>query len=529
MNKTWVKNHKNVTKHAGFTLLELVLVLFLLTLMASATLFLTENVDSQAKYDETKRRMEIIRQAIVGDPTRRLNGQTETSGFAADMGRLPNCLRELLEPVQCDGTTSLNFWQQDIDSSLWSGWRGPYITVSPEISGSKHFRDGYGNSKSNALEDLQNSGWDYSNINSLPNTLSIISSGSDSADTSDDVTNNGLVIPSDVEIYFGDDWQKLNINFINTSASEKIIPAESLRLRFNYPIDGLVLAFGDSEIDNETKRDVSSFLSAQFPDADIVIPSISGTIAVSSSDNLTFSSPVTLTSDEVTINGGTVVTLNQTSNSSQFTMGSECSSSCTFKVPSGSTLSPAATSLSLVSGNISISPKYIAPVEAQNIAKPYIILPFGSSISSTTITLPNGATVTIPSNSSEQIINNKVVLNSSSLPASITVSEAFTLNESEIGTTITTGTSEDTFIVPFGTTNPSGNVLSIPVGMSIPLGTRSLSIVCDYDGTPAVTGFNNLGNRFDGDCTGLNTSAEAFKLVPRTHLESKSNLDWYIQ
>lgn len=80
-------------RQQGFTLLEIVLVLFLLALMASSTLFLTQNVEDQAKYDATKQRLQMIRTAIIGDTSRTINGQPEISGFASDMGRLPECLR----------------------------------------------------------------------------------------------------------------------------------------------------------------------------------------------------------------------------------------------------------------------------------------------------------------------------------------------------------------------------------------------------------------------------------------------------
>lgn len=89
-------------RQTGFTLLELVLVLFLIALMASAALLLTEGVEDQARYDETKRRMELIRKAIVGDPSRTVNGGPEISGFVADMGRLPGCVAELLTPGAVD-------------------------------------------------------------------------------------------------------------------------------------------------------------------------------------------------------------------------------------------------------------------------------------------------------------------------------------------------------------------------------------------------------------------------------------------
>jgi prepilin-type N-terminal cleavage/methylation domain-containing protein len=141
----------------GFSLLEMLLVLFLIGLMASAGLMLTEGVEDQSKYDETKRRMDLMRKAIVGDPARTVNGGPEISGFVADMGRLPGCVRELLEPNDCaNPANALTEWIIDSDSGLGSGWRGPYIQVLPERDGALRFRDGYGNSDAS---DAQNSGW----------------------------------------------------------------------------------------------------------------------------------------------------------------------------------------------------------------------------------------------------------------------------------------------------------------------------------------------------------------------------------
>mgnify|MGYP000243957607 CR=1 FL=1 len=84
--------HLTPTVQDGFTLLEMILVLFLIGLMASATLLLTENIEDQAKYDENKRRMELIRTAIVGQTNRTINGGAEISGFAADMGGYQSAL-----------------------------------------------------------------------------------------------------------------------------------------------------------------------------------------------------------------------------------------------------------------------------------------------------------------------------------------------------------------------------------------------------------------------------------------------------
>jgi prepilin-type N-terminal cleavage/methylation domain-containing protein len=175
---------------SGFTLLEMLLVLFLMALVASAGLMLTEGVEDQAKYDETKRRMEMIRKAIVGDPTRTVNGGPEISGFVADMGRLPGCLAELLvKPDQneegkylspCD-LQEIELWHPG-ETGIWAGWRGPYIQVLPERNGNIRFRDGYGNTGTDVNgsggtnpdafepgEDERNSGWTWQLVKSEEN------------------------------------------------------------------------------------------------------------------------------------------------------------------------------------------------------------------------------------------------------------------------------------------------------------------------------------------------------------------------
>ena len=211
---------------SGFTLLEMVLVLFLIGLMASATLMLTEGVEDQAKYDETKRRMDIMRKAIVGDPTRTINGGPEISGFVADMGRLPNCVRELLEAKDCASPAiTLTAWTPDASTGIGEGWRGPYIQVLPERAGLLAFRDGYGNYFDASTADSQDFGWTY-DISTAIGKLSLTSDAFDITDSADDVVSDSLIV--------ADDWQANNIyvNFINQNASDALpVVDENLNLR----------------------------------------------------------------------------------------------------------------------------------------------------------------------------------------------------------------------------------------------------------------------------------------------------------
>jgi hypothetical protein len=304
--------------------------------MASATLFLTENVDSQAKYDETKRRMKIIRQAIVGDPTRRLNGQTEISGFAADMGRLPGCLRELVEPKHCiDASGALAAWTIDANTGLGSGWRGPYIKVTPESDGALRFRDGFFNTAtdnadlsgsnqdaSDTGDDEKNHGWtwalyDDSDTETTDSSLAesirlqsygVSSDGTEKYPTGALATIEPLVFASDFQSQLIN-WDSFVMSFDNKSSPSSIItiPADSLRIKLSYPIDGSINEWPDNAAD----RDNSDYLSDTFPSSTLYISN--GVYAVSTSDTVTVPLGSVLNNNELLI--GSMGTLSFSSSS----------------------------------------------------------------------------------------------------------------------------------------------------------------------------------------------------------------------
>jgi prepilin-type N-terminal cleavage/methylation domain-containing protein len=161
MNKT------SPTLVQGFTLIEMTVVLLLITLLASVAIRETNSLSFQVRYEQTQERLERIREAILGNPRQIINGQQAISGFVADMGRLPNNLRELVDQNYCtadrtiDETTSANAvadcnslaadawktqpsWQTDADTGLGFGWRGPYLNISGSVVDKDAFVDGWG-------------------------------------------------------------------------------------------------------------------------------------------------------------------------------------------------------------------------------------------------------------------------------------------------------------------------------------------------------------------------------------------------
>jgi prepilin-type N-terminal cleavage/methylation domain-containing protein len=166
MNKT------SPTLVQGFTLIEMTVVLLLITLLASVAIRETNGLSFQVRYEQTRERLERIREAILGNPRQIINGQQAVSGFVADMGRLPNNLHELLEPEFCSDRTystqatceaagkiwkTQPSWQPHAASGLWSGWRGPYLNISGSALDDDAFVDGWGRLISDKTD--QNYGW----------------------------------------------------------------------------------------------------------------------------------------------------------------------------------------------------------------------------------------------------------------------------------------------------------------------------------------------------------------------------------
>jgi type II secretory pathway pseudopilin PulG len=150
-------------RQRGLTLLELAVTLLILVMLTAVTVRSTADLQDEARYRQTAERLEMIRAAILGDPDRAVNGQAVISGFVADMGRLPDNIRELfqdgacsnpayLSPASCvaNGATwnwlSTSSYAADSThySGLSAGWRGPYLQSTQNPADSDVFTDGWG-------------------------------------------------------------------------------------------------------------------------------------------------------------------------------------------------------------------------------------------------------------------------------------------------------------------------------------------------------------------------------------------------
>lgn len=156
---------------SAFTLLEMLLVVFILGMVATSMVIFVDERGHQARYDETKRRYEQVREAIFGPEGLTINGSPVLRGYLADTGELPKELRHLWvcpkewrkdpndpasppKPFQRIGHGVI----QDPDLpkfiQIQHGWRGPYIntfssatdiTAEDVAAADDDFRDGWGN------------------------------------------------------------------------------------------------------------------------------------------------------------------------------------------------------------------------------------------------------------------------------------------------------------------------------------------------------------------------------------------------
>lgn len=222
----------------GFTLLEMLLVVFLMGMLAVAATAMVDNADEQQRFDITKSRLEQIRRAVIGDTSRTLNGEPDIHGFVADMGRLPNNIDEL---VQLGGQKAWGIQTLSgvVGVELWAGWRGPYVGMG----GTSDFRDGWGNPDISGVEAYQ--GWKFTPPSDV---LSVQSYGSDAADGGTDYAQDYPSGP----IINAHDWQ-LSVSAVpfvlvfNKSPASDISPTtDRLKLRI-YFFEDTAVEYEDSD------------------------------------------------------------------------------------------------------------------------------------------------------------------------------------------------------------------------------------------------------------------------------------------
>lgn len=147
----------------GFSLIELLVVIVVVGILASVALqSMTATVQS-AKEIKTKREMEMLAKAIVGDPGLTQNGQRSDFGYVGDIGAFPPNLLALYQ-----------------NSGGLSTWNGPYI------------RAGYTEDNTGYRTDEWGTAYSYSGGTTINSTGSGTTISKKIADATDDYLRNTI-------------------------------------------------------------------------------------------------------------------------------------------------------------------------------------------------------------------------------------------------------------------------------------------------------------------------------------------------
>ncbi len=142
---------------AGFTLIEMIIVIAILAVIAGAMAPLAVRAIDSSRQDLTLKRQQQIYQAIFGDPS------APGSGFLSDIGRLPgNDLSELAVV----GSLPLYSIQT---CGVGMGWRGPYLLEGVDTAGRP--LDGWGTPMDLVNGQIRSAGPDHSMIATADNLV----------------------------------------------------------------------------------------------------------------------------------------------------------------------------------------------------------------------------------------------------------------------------------------------------------------------------------------------------------------------
>ena len=245
---------KKTTIRSGYTLLEMLLVLAVLGVVVMGSFSVSNISYSSRRFDDNQLRLQNLREAVLGSLESQMEDCTLISGFAADIGRLPLNLRELV--VQGD----LPLWSYDEVADQWSGWRGPYLQSFARQNGATSFSDGWGN-----FGDTNNFGWLFE-VDQNIGTLFVQSLGSDGVAGGDGYdqdypTSRLLVNPREALIDIAG-WSVTVYLHNPEDPGAVALPLENLtiRVRMYFPEDGS-LDWPETWPSSSTERDEANYLS----------------------------------------------------------------------------------------------------------------------------------------------------------------------------------------------------------------------------------------------------------------------------
>ena len=113
-----VRVNSKKSPDAGFTLIELVMVIVVMAALAAVSVPRINDFITNSKIQASKNEMLQIRAAISGTPDRTAGGRYVDRGYIGDVGAVPSTFNDLLtKPGSVD----------PYDYFSRTGWNGPYL------------------------------------------------------------------------------------------------------------------------------------------------------------------------------------------------------------------------------------------------------------------------------------------------------------------------------------------------------------------------------------------------------------------
>jgi prepilin-type N-terminal cleavage/methylation domain-containing protein len=110
--------HGGKLAQAGFTLIELVMIIVVLGVLAAVAIPKLGDVTENSKITATKKELLALKVAIAGNPDAVAGGKYVDRGFEGDVGFAPSSLQDLV--IKPDSISAY-------DKLTSLGWNGPYI------------------------------------------------------------------------------------------------------------------------------------------------------------------------------------------------------------------------------------------------------------------------------------------------------------------------------------------------------------------------------------------------------------------
>lgn len=565
----------------GMTLLELVVVIALLSIVALSATTLIFDTGELKRQLATENQWLIAQRGIIHSDTIDSKGSKQYGGFAVDMGRLPRCLRELVRPLGCENDLeNANFlpqYERDIDSKVWAGWRGPYIS----LAGSKQFRDGWNNQgrdDDTANDDDVNYGWLFGTgatsgaecadavvAQKTPGAIVLQSCGDDEKVTPTDAEFIGdypyvedfggelqyvpLVTRHDVQVELGSAWNEIpvEIRTANNDDNSYVIPQGELLVRMNYPISGAIVSH--ATVKATTDIDAAPFVSAPFPAIKRRLPNGAGKVFTGddtdgdfltdgAEEHVTFSPPA----QYISSTGDTSLVRMANPISSAIIFTADGSKLVLHDCPCDVIISPkfdnvpvsgvvpdtsgkASPTLDLYTSpttkkpdSLQVDVSKVAPMTA-DLGKSWIEVPQASQVNNASVVLPNGINLSFSATALDHVNYLPKII----LEEGVTVTVGGTAEIEGDLVSIDTGSETDQFLVPSGSLdNVTPNVIELEKSApTVPVGTHNLTVICN----------DANGNLFDGSCDRskpLIASPHQFTVNPRTYVPAPNPIEWNI-